>query len=243
MEVRFMSRSQIGRLARLSITVVLLHATLAAQTSRGTVTGLVTDAQKAAVPGAKVELTGIATNVTRTTQTNESGLYRFDAVDPGPYKLTEWEHDRYFKLEKNDGYWDAKNLKVNTVIRPIIGTQTNLLAYENDEIDWVDRAPLGELKRIQADPKLSKELIQFSLVGTWYLVPHVQMAPFDNKQVRLAMAGRLLPVEHLVLHIVRIGIVGVPADPHQLDLALVHPIVRLLRLADDVVDLHAEVLL
>ena len=88
MEVRFMSRSQIGRLARLSITVVLLHATLAAQTSRGTVTGLVTDAQKAAVPGAKVELTGIATNVTRTTQTNESGLYRFDAVDPGPYKLT-----------------------------------------------------------------------------------------------------------------------------------------------------------
>src|SRR5439155_9258801 len=48
----------------------------------------------------------------------------------GSYKLTEWEHDRYFKMEINDGYYNAKNLKVKTIIRPVIGTQTNLLAYE-----------------------------------------------------------------------------------------------------------------
>ena len=91
-------------------------------------------------------------------------------------------------MEKNDNYWNAKNIKVNTVIRPIVGTQSNLLAYENDELDWIERAPFGEIKRIQGDPKLSKEMIKFSLTGTWYLVPHVEMAPFDNKQVRLAMA-------------------------------------------------------
>jgi len=71
----------------LTFGLILLQATLDAQTSRGTVTGMVTDAQKAAIPGAKVDLTGLATNVTRSTQTNESGLYRFDAVDPGEYKL------------------------------------------------------------------------------------------------------------------------------------------------------------
>src|SRR5438105_13551925 len=38
-----------------------------AQTSRGTVTGLVTDPQKAAVANATVELTGNATNVVRRT--------------------------------------------------------------------------------------------------------------------------------------------------------------------------------
>jgi len=106
----------------------------------------------------------------------------------GPYKLTEWEHDKYWKQVKNDDYWNAPNIKVHTVIRPVIGTQSNLLAYENDEIDWLERAPIGELKRISGDPKLSKEMIQFSLTGTWYLVPHVEIAPFDNKQVRLAMA-------------------------------------------------------
>jgi len=68
--------------------LALSYATLDAQTSRGTVTGMVMDPQKAAIPGVKVELTGLATNVTRTTETNESGLYRFDAVDPGDYKLT-----------------------------------------------------------------------------------------------------------------------------------------------------------
>ncbi len=61
---------------------------IAAQTSRGTVTGLVTDSQRAAVPGANVTLTALATNAVRTTSPNESGLYRFDAVDPGAYSLT-----------------------------------------------------------------------------------------------------------------------------------------------------------
>jgi len=65
-----------------------LHAPLSAQTSRGAVTGLVTDPQKAAVPNAKVALIGLATNVSRSTRANEAGLYRFDAVDPGGYKLT-----------------------------------------------------------------------------------------------------------------------------------------------------------
>ncbi|MDZ4801192.1 MAG: carboxypeptidase regulatory-like domain-containing protein [Bryobacteraceae bacterium] len=59
-----------------------------AQTSRGTVTGSVTDATKAAVPGATVEIKQKETNIVRTTSTNESGLYRFDAVDPGTYDVT-----------------------------------------------------------------------------------------------------------------------------------------------------------
>jgi hypothetical protein len=60
---------------------------LTAQTSRGTVSGFVTDPQDAAVPAATVELTALETNVTRTTRSNEAGLYRFEAVDPGTYKL------------------------------------------------------------------------------------------------------------------------------------------------------------
>ena len=39
------------------------------------------------LPDASVDLTSASTNVTRSTQTNESGLYRFDAVDPGKYTL------------------------------------------------------------------------------------------------------------------------------------------------------------
>ena len=66
---------------------LVFAAIVIGQTSRGTVTGLVTDSQKAAIPDASVDLTSSSTNVTRSTQTNESGLYRFDAVDPGKYTL------------------------------------------------------------------------------------------------------------------------------------------------------------
>src|SRR5690349_4161111 len=59
-----------------------------AQTSRGTVTGTVRDANAAVIPGATVTLTNVVTNVSRSTMTNGQGLYRFDAVDPGTYKLT-----------------------------------------------------------------------------------------------------------------------------------------------------------
>ncbi len=75
-------------LPRLAFIAGLALFSAAAQTSRGTVSGLVSDAQGAAIPNAAVELTGLATNATRTTQSNASGLYRFDAVDPGEYKIS-----------------------------------------------------------------------------------------------------------------------------------------------------------
>src|SRR5262245_61564102 len=58
-----------------------------AQTSRGTVTGTVTDPKSAVIAGAKVTLTNTETNVSRETTTNGEGSYRFDAVDLGTYKL------------------------------------------------------------------------------------------------------------------------------------------------------------
>src|SRR5207245_517041 len=60
---------------------------LAAQSSRGTVTGLVVDVTKAAVSNVTVELNNEDTKVTRSTNTNDSGIYRFDAVDPGNYTV------------------------------------------------------------------------------------------------------------------------------------------------------------
>ena len=60
---------------------------LRGQSSRGTVSGLVLDSTKSPIVSAKVDLTNEDTKVTRTTQTNEAGNYRFDAVDPGPYTV------------------------------------------------------------------------------------------------------------------------------------------------------------
>jgi hypothetical protein len=59
-----------------------------AQSSRGTVTGTVLDPSGALVRGARMTLNGLQTGVQLSTDTNEAGIYRFDAVDPGVYNLT-----------------------------------------------------------------------------------------------------------------------------------------------------------
>jgi hypothetical protein len=58
------------------------------QTSRGTVTGTVLDPTGAVIGGARVSLTGVETGVRLSTESNEAGVYRFDAVDLGVYNLT-----------------------------------------------------------------------------------------------------------------------------------------------------------
>lgn len=75
-------------IALFSLFLFGFSVSLWGQTSRGTVTGLVTDASGAVVATAQLELRNTETNVTRTTESNEAGLYRFDAVDPGTYDLT-----------------------------------------------------------------------------------------------------------------------------------------------------------
>jgi hypothetical protein len=60
----------------------------AQSTSAGSVSGQVTDPQKAVVPGAEVTLLDTATNASRTAITNETGRYIFVNVQPGIYDIS-----------------------------------------------------------------------------------------------------------------------------------------------------------
>src|SRR5260370_40425413 len=59
-----------------------------AQTSRGALTGTVTDSAHAIVPNATVEITQQGTGTLRQTTTNSVGIYRFVAVDLGTYRVS-----------------------------------------------------------------------------------------------------------------------------------------------------------
>jgi len=66
---------------------LVVHLPASAQTSRGAVTGTVTDISAAVIGRAEVLLTNTETGVIRSTFTNDAGIYRFDAVDLGTYTL------------------------------------------------------------------------------------------------------------------------------------------------------------
>jgi hypothetical protein len=83
-------RAILRGLAALAIVLAFGLAPAAAQTGQmfGELVGKVVDDQGGALPGVTVTLSGPAAMGTPTATTNETGLYRFPAVNSGTYKLT-----------------------------------------------------------------------------------------------------------------------------------------------------------
>jgi nucleotide-binding universal stress UspA family protein len=86
-----MRSMQIGRFAHVGAMAVLACLCVApdvrSQTTRATLTGTVTDPNGAVVPGAIVNATNIATNISSGTKTNPVGTYTFTALPPGEYTV------------------------------------------------------------------------------------------------------------------------------------------------------------
>ena len=74
-------------LFRISAALLFTAAVCFAQDYRARVQGLVTDASQASVPGAKVSLRNINTGVESTRETDGTGRYIFDFVEPGTYTI------------------------------------------------------------------------------------------------------------------------------------------------------------
>jgi carboxypeptidase family protein/TonB-dependent receptor-like protein len=68
--------------------VVLLASSGLAQQQLGAIQGTITDQTRGVVPGATVTITNSATGVSRTTVSNDVGVYRVGSLDPGTYEVT-----------------------------------------------------------------------------------------------------------------------------------------------------------
>jgi len=69
-------------------TLLLFSVTASAQTTYGLIEGRITDATGAALRGATVTVTQLATGFVRTVETNELGLYRALNLNPADYDVT-----------------------------------------------------------------------------------------------------------------------------------------------------------
>jgi len=76
------------QLASAVLLLVVLATTGHSQVLYGSLTGNVTDIQDAVLPGAEVVATNVATGVARTTITDASGIYLFNDLQAGRYRVT-----------------------------------------------------------------------------------------------------------------------------------------------------------
>jgi len=105
----------------------------------------------------------------------------------GPFALESWEHNKQMVLRKNPYFFGAKDVHLARVVVPIIPVTSGALPYENNELD-LTLLQAGDLKRLQSDPRASKDVFRYPFPGTWYLLPQVTKPPFDNLKVRRAVA-------------------------------------------------------
>lgn len=94
---------------------------------------------------------------TEKSAANQYGIEAEGLLSNGPWKLDEWVHKDYFKLVKNENYWNKDNINIDVINMKIVNeveTRTNLLKtgaldgsaiQAKDVPDFEDMATLDEL--------------------------------------------------------------------------------------------------
>ena len=100
----------------------------------------------------------------------------------GPYKITEWVHDSYIRMEKNEKYYDVKNLGPDAIVWWLSDSETAILsAYQSGEYQFIESFPTDMIGSLQA----SGDCFINPYVGTYYL--YLNCSKITDWRVRAAM--------------------------------------------------------
>ena len=100
----------------------------------------------------------------------------------GPYKITEWVHDSYLKMEKNEKYYDVAKLGPDAIVFWLSDSETAILsAYQAGEYQFIESFPTDMIASLQA----SGDCFINPYVGTYYL--YLNCSKITDWRVRAAM--------------------------------------------------------
>ena len=100
----------------------------------------------------------------------------------GSYKVVEWVHDSYIRMEKNDKYYDYDNLGPDALIWNLSDSETAILSsYQSGDFDFIDTIPADMIESL----KDSGDLYINPYVGTYYL--YLNCLKIEDWRVRAAM--------------------------------------------------------
>ena len=115
-------------------------------------------------------------------EANENWTDPENIVVNGAYKVTEWVHDSYIRMEKNPYYYDVDNLGPDAIVWWLSDSQTSILsAYNNGEYQFMEDFPTDLIASMQE----SGDCFINSYVGTYYL--YLNCSKITDWRVRAAM--------------------------------------------------------
>jgi oligopeptide transport system substrate-binding protein len=109
-------------------------------------------------------------------------------VTNGAYLLEDWRLDDHIRLKKNPHYWDAANVKLDTVeVKPVQDANTALSYFHTGQCDlMMDKGmvPPSLTQRLKQEPWFHTG----PFLGTWFIRINVTRPPFNDARVRQAFA-------------------------------------------------------
>ena len=166
-----------------SIFVVFMLAfshTLLGQAVNGTLLGTVTDSTGAAVPGAKVTATEVATGALHLSATNESGNYAIPDLQPGPYSVTVEAKGFKKVTQQNINLLSNSAVRVDLILVP---------GSVSESITVTTEPPALQTDRADISTKIESVVLEDMALGTnrnfqslLNVVPGTAPAVFQHSQ-------------------------------------------------------------
>lgn len=128
-------------------------ALIMAQSTTGSISGMITDESQAVINGATVTVRSVETNATRTDQTDEGGRYRFTGLPVGSYEVTVETKGFAKYIRSGITLVLNQNAIVNVTMKPAALEET-ITVTENASLLNTTNAEVG----VRFDPRRLSEL-------------------------------------------------------------------------------------
>src|SRR5450755_3001001 len=161
------------------LPLVVLCATLSLAQFSGTIQGVVEDPSSAGIAKATVVLENTATNVSRTTTTDDGGNYNFPSVAPGTYKITA-EMSGFRKSEVDVTLLTEQTLNVPVSLK--VGSVTEAITVTTE-------APVVDTSDSRTQLTLDNQAVAQLPIAGRNLVTLVTLAPGVSGLGTGALAG------------------------------------------------------
>ncbi|MCN0178094.1 ABC transporter substrate-binding protein [Salinispora arenicola] len=119
----------------------------------------------------------------------ESGAVKTEPIGSGPFTVASYTAGDRIKLVRNDSYWGTKP-KLDGVTFTFVKDPTVALQnLRGGEVQWTDNLPPQQVPALREDDELVVRSVPSS--DYWYLALNQSREPYDNVEVRRAVAFAL----------------------------------------------------
>lgn len=106
-------------------------------------------------------------------------------ISNGPFHVTEWVTGSHITFTKNENYWDAGSIKLDSIKLLLIeDPNASLNAYQTGEAMMIKTFPAAEIPRLSQ----GEDYVLGSMLGTYYICLNDKLPQFSDPRVRTALA-------------------------------------------------------